>query len=68
MRNLVSQGFDPMQLNNLDHWCEVVEVYWITRVSLVHRQMGRNLPDSLLFQRQFRSFVQNFCKRCFVRA
>jgi hypothetical protein len=26
--------------------------------------MDRNLPDSLLFQRQFRSFVQNFCKRC----
>jgi hypothetical protein len=26
-----------------------------------------NLPDSLLFRRQFRSFVQNFGKRCCSR-
>ncbi len=50
------------------NYCSVLR---ITRVSSGHScnsQMYRNLSDSLLFQRQFRSFVQNFCKRYCVGA
>ena len=39
------------------NFCSVLR---ITRVSFPHRHMERNLQDSFLFLRQFRSFVQNF--------